>query len=200
MSLIHVGVSSAPGQSLGATFQLDVARWAESLCYQSYWIAEANATEGFSVLGAVATATPSLALGTGVLALQLRTAPLAAMAVATLQSLAPDRDVYLGIGISSPVVVGQWHGAEYGDRPIAQVREYVALVRECLSGESVSFDGDFYHVSRFRLGLRLGERRPRIVVGALNEQMLRLAGAIADGVLLNYLPASAVPWCVDQIR
>ena len=46
---------------------------------------------------------------------------------ATLQQLAGDRDVFLGIGISSPAVAGQWHGAGYGDRPIAQVREFVAL-------------------------------------------------------------------------
>ena len=76
------------------------------------------------------------------------------MAAATLQTLAAERDVLLGIGISSPAVAGQWHGAGYGDRPIAQVREYVALLRECLSGETTSFDGDFYHVSRFRLGAR----------------------------------------------
>jgi hypothetical protein len=30
--------------------------------------------------------------------------------------------------------------------------------------------------------------------------MLRLAGQEADGVLLNYLPASHVPWCVEQVR
>ena len=30
--------------------------------------------------------------------------------------------------------------------------------------------------------------------------MLRTAGELADGVLLNYLPASAVPWCVEQVR
>jgi probable F420-dependent oxidoreductase len=200
MAPVHFGVSSAPVQTLGAPFQVDVARWAGALGYQSYWVAEANATEGFSVLGAVANVAPSLALGTGVLALQLRTPPLAAMAVATLQSLAPDRDVFLGIGISSPVVVGQWHGAEYGDRPIAQVREYVALVRECLSGEAVTFQGDFYSVKRFRLGVRLGERRPKIVIGALNPKMLQVAGEIADGVLLNYLPASHVPWSVEQVR
>lgn len=194
------GVSSAPVQNLGAPFQLDVARWAEELGYSSYWIAEANATEGFAVLGATAVAAPSLGLGTGVLALQLRTPSLAAMAAATLQSLAPDRDVFLGIGISSPVVVGQWHGADYGDRPVARVREYVALVRECLSGESVTFEGDFWSVKKFRLGVRLGERRPKIVVGALNPQMLRTAGEIADGVLLNYLPASHIGWSVEQVR
>ncbi len=200
MAPVQFGVSSAPVQTLGAPFQVDVARSAGALGYSSYWVAEANATEAFSVLGAVAMQSPSLALGTGVLALQLRTPPLAAMAVATLQSLAPERDVFLGIGISSPVVVGQWHGARYGDRPVAQMREYVALVRECLSGETVTFQGDYYDVRRFRLGVRLGDRRPKIVIGALNPRMLAAAGAIADGVLLNYLPASHVAWSVEQVR
>src|SRR5206468_982019 len=45
-----------------------------------------------------------------------------------------------------------------------------------------------------------GGRRPRIVVGALNPRMLRLAGELADGVLLNYLPASHVPWSVARVR
>src|SRR3546814_6786987 len=30
--------------------------------------------------------------------------------------------------------------------------------------------------------------------------MLALAGELADGVLLNYLPASHVPWSVEQVR
>jgi probable F420-dependent oxidoreductase len=193
-------VSIAGVQTLGAPMAVDIAREAGALGYSSVWAAEANAAEALSVLGAISQAAPTLGLGTGVLALQLRTPPLHAMAAATLQQLAPDRDVFLGIGISSPAVAGQWHGAGYGDRPIAQVREFVALVRECLSGETVSFDGDFYRVSRFRLGLRLGERSPKIVVAALNPQMLRLAGEIADAVLLNYLPASIVPSCVEQVR
>ena len=86
------------------------------------------------------------------------------------------------------------------DRPLAQTREYLTLARECLSGEPVTFDGDFYSCRKFRLGLRAGERRPRLVIGALNAKMLALAGELADGVLLNYLPASAVPWCVEQVR
>ena len=40
----------------------------------------------------------------------------------------------------------------------------------------MTFEGDFYTVKRFRLGVRLGERRPKIFVAALNEQMLRLGG------------------------
>jgi alkanesulfonate monooxygenase SsuD/methylene tetrahydromethanopterin reductase-like flavin-dependent oxidoreductase (luciferase family) len=123
-----------------------------------------------------------------------------AMAGATLQALHPDREILLGIGISSPVVTERWHGVPYGDRPLDRVREYVTLLRACLSGEKVDFAGDFYHVRGFRLGVRLGERRPRIVVGALNPRMLALAGELADGVLLNYLPASHVPWSVEQVR
>jgi len=67
-------------------------------------------------------------------------------------------------------------------------------------GEPVTFDGDFYHCRKFRLGLRAGARRPQLVLGALNAKMLALAGELADGVLLNYLPATAVPWCVEQVR
>jgi probable F420-dependent oxidoreductase len=193
-------VTHASLGALGLPGAVTVATTAEQLGYSSFWVAEANGTEAFSLLGAAGAVAPGLDLGTGVLALQLRTPPLAAMAAATLQALHPERHLYLGIGISSPVVAGQWHGAPYRKRPLAQVREYVALVRACLSGESVTFDGDFWSVKRFRLGVRLGERRPHIVVGALNGGMLRLAGEIADGVLLNYLPASHVPWSVARVR
>jgi len=177
-----------------------VAQNAADLGYRSFWTAEVVGPEAFGLLGSVAARVPSLDLGTGVVALQLRTPPLLAMAAGTLQALVPAREVLVGVGISSPVVAGRWHGAEYGDRPLAQVREFATLLRACLSGEQVDFEGEFYTVSRFRLGIRLGERRPKIVIGALNEGMLRLAGEVADGVLLNYLPASHVPWSVDQVR
>jgi probable F420-dependent oxidoreductase len=187
---------------LGLQLAIDVARDAESLGYESFWVAEANGPEAFTSLGALAASTDALGLGTGVLALQLRTPPLLAMAAATLQNLAPDRDVLIGIGISSPVVAGRWHGATYeSKRPLAQTREFVALLRQCLSGEKVDFAGDFYAVKGFRLGMRTrSDRTPKIVIGALNDGMLRLAGEIADGVLLNYLPHTHVGWSVEQVR
>jgi alkanesulfonate monooxygenase SsuD/methylene tetrahydromethanopterin reductase-like flavin-dependent oxidoreductase (luciferase family) len=98
------------------------------------------------------------------------------------------------------VVAGDWHGAGYPARPLARMREFIALLRECLSGGTVTFAGDYYQVRKFRLGVELGDRRPKIILGALGEEMLRMAGAEADGVLLNYLPARHVPWCVEQVR
>lgn len=196
----RIGVTYASLMTLCPAMAHQTAGWATELGYSSFWTAETTGPEAFATLAAVSGAQSGLDLGTGVLALQLRTPMLAAMGAATLQSFAPDRNVYLGVGISSPVVVGRWHGATYGDRPLAQVREYLEVTRACLSGEPVDHDGDFYRCRGFRLGVRLGDRRPKLVLGALNERMLRLAGELADGVLLNYLPATAVPWCVEQIR
>lgn len=196
----RLGLTFASLMPLGPQLATTTAADAQALGYSSFWTAETTGPEAFSLLAAAGAAAPGLDLGTGVLALQLRTPMVAAMGAATLQALHPDADVLLGIGISSPVVTSRWHGVDYGDRPLARVREYVALVRACLSGEKVDFDGDFYRVRGFRLGLRLGPKLPKIVVGALNPAMLRLAGEVADGVLLNYLPASHVPWSVEQVR
>src|SRR5262245_3339615 len=200
MVSVPLGVTFASFQNLGLDVGLRAAHLAEELGYRSFWTAETVGPEAFATLAAAGQAAPSLDLGTGVLALQLRTPMVVAMGAATLQALHPDRSILIGIGISSPVVTGKWHGVPYGERPLARVREYVTLLKECLSGESVSFKGDFYEVSRFRLGVKLGERRPQVIVGALNPAMLRLAGESADGVLLNYLPASHIPWSVEQVR
>ncbi len=186
--------------TLGPNLAVETAQQAQSLGYRSFWTAETTGTEAFSLLAAAGAVAPGMDLGTGVLALQLRTPMVAAMGAATLQALHPEADIMLGVGISSPVVTTRWHGVPYGEHPLAHVREYVTLVKECLTGEKVDFDGDFYRVKGFRLGLKLGDKKPKVVVGALNPKMLALAGEVADGVLLNYLPASHVPWSVEQVR
>lgn len=200
MASAPLGVTFASFQALGFEAGTRAAVLAEELGYTSFWTAETTGAEAFATLSAIGQVAPSIDLATGVVPLQIRSPMLVAMGAATLQALHPDREILVGVGISSPVVTERWHSVPFGDRPLDHVREYVALLRECLGGESVSFDGDFYRVRRFRLGLRLGERRPKIVVGALNPAMLRLAGEVADGVLLNYLPASHVPWSVAQVR
>jgi probable F420-dependent oxidoreductase len=195
-----LGLTFASFAGLGPQAGFTSAQWASDLGFSSFWVAETTGLEAFSTLAAVGAAQPGLSLGTGVLAMQLRTPGVTAMGAATLQALHPDRDVLLGIGISSPTVVSRWHGAEYGTRPLARMREELTLLRLCLSGEKVDFAGDFHTVKGFRLGVRLGEHRPQIIVAALGPRMLELAGELADGVLLNYLPATHVPWSVERVR
>lgn len=196
---IPLGVTVGSLAVLGPRTTTEIARLAESMRYRSLWTAEATGTDAFAPLGAVSAVAPGLGLGTGVIPIQLRTPPLAAMSAATLQGLSPDAEVWLGLGVSAPGILRQ-HGKPGANRPLAMMREYVALVRECLSGESVTFEGDFWQVRRFRLGVRLGDRRPKIVMAALNPRMLRLAGEIADGVLLNYIPTSHVAPSIERVR
>ena len=196
---IPLGVTFGSLAVLGTRSILEIARLAESLGYRSLWTVEATGTDAFTLLGAVSAVAPTLDLGTGIVPIQLRSPPLAAMSAASLQALSSDADIWLGLGVSAPGILRQ-HGAPMAQRPIAMMREYVALLRECLSGEPVTFEGDFWQVKRFRLGVRLGDRRPKIVLAALNPQMLRLAGEVADGVLLNYIPASHVATSVERVR
>ena len=194
-----LGVTFGSLSVLGPRGVVDIAALAQELGYKSLWTVEATGTDAFSLLGAVSVTAPKLDLATGIVPIQLRTPPLAAMTAATLQGLNPDVSVLLGLGVSAPAILRQ-HGQLPAERPIAMMREYVALLRECLSGEAVTFEGDFWQVKRFRLAQRLGERRPKIIMAALNPQMLKLAGEIADGVLLNYIPASHVPAAIEQVR
>ena len=194
-----LGVTFGSLAVLGPKAAPDIARTAQDMGYQSFWTVEATGTDAMSLLGAVAIAAPQINLGTGIIPIALRAPTLTAMTAATLQALNPDVDILLGLGVSAPGILRS-HGIRATDKPIGMMREYVALLRECLSGESVTFEGDYFQCSRFRLGVRLGERRPKIIMAALNPRMLKLAGEIADGVLLNYLPASHVEASVSQVR
>ena len=95
---------------LGPDAIIDVARSSQSQGYSSIWTVEATGTDAFSMLGAVAHAAPGLDLATGIIPIQLRTPPLAAMTAATLQWLRPDREVLVGLGVSAPGILRQ-HGA-----------------------------------------------------------------------------------------
>jgi len=199
MAQTPLGVTFGSLAVLGPAAVTDIAKTAQAMGYESFWTVEATGTDAMTLLGAVSQAAPSLALGTGIVPVQLRAPGLTAMTAATLQALNPDVDILLGLGVSAPGILNP-HGVTPTDKPIGLMREYVALLRECLSGESVTFEGDYFSVKRFRLGVRLGERRPKIIMAALNPQMLKLAGEIADGVLLNYIPASHVGPSVEQVR
>ena len=194
-----LGVTFGSLAVLGPKAAPDIARTAQDMGYQSFWTVEATGTDAMSLLGAVAIAAPQINLGTGIIPIALRAPTLTAMTATTLQALNPDVDILLGLGVSAPGILRS-HGIRATDKPIGMMREYVALLRECLSGESVTFEGDYFQCSRFRLGVRLGERRPKIIMAALNPRMLKLAGEVADGVLLNYLPASHVEASVSQVR
>lgn len=72
-------------------------------------------------------------------------------------------------------------------RRVRAVRECVEIIRAAASGEPVSYAGELYRVRNLRLGW-LEAEPPAIYVGASQEQMLRMAAACADGIMMSDMP------------
>ncbi|MEI2698138.1 MAG: LLM class F420-dependent oxidoreductase [Microthrixaceae bacterium] len=161
----------------------------EDLGYTDVWSSEANTTDAFSPLALASAWAPSLRLGTAIVPAYTRGPALLAQSVASLADAAPGRFAF-GIGSSSNVIVEGWNGMEFTD-PYRQVRDMVRFVQAALTGEKVSGRFGRSEVKGFRLGFIPAEA-PTILVAALREGMLGLAGREADGAILNWLSAEDV--------
>lgn len=152
--------------------------------YTDIWTSEVNATDAFAPLLVAAQRTPGLRLGTSIAGVFSRSPALLAMNALAVAELS-DQPVYVGVGSSSQNMVEQWHGTAF-DRPYQRVRDTVRVLRAAFAGDRVTFHGDSFDIDGFRLG-RVPPHPPRILVAALREGMLRLAGREGDGVVLNWL-------------
>lgn len=187
-----VGCFISTGRAFGDA--LGRVRLAEELGYESVYVTHLNGRESLTVLTAYAAATQRIRVGTGVVPIYTRTPATMAQTAATIGDLSGGR-LNLGLGVSHRPVVEGWHGQSI-DRPVAEMREYVAILRAILAGEDPPAG------EKWRTGFRLAPNLVRpdtpIYVAALSPAMLRLAGEVADGVLLwlcnpNYIRDVVVP-------
>jgi len=156
----------------------------EELGYTDLWSAEAMGGDGLTPLALASVWAPSMRLGTAILPVFTRGPALLAQSAAAMASAAPGRFV-LGIGTSSDVIVERWNGVPF-ESPYARIRDTVRFLRAVLSGEKVTEEYETFAVKGFRLGIEVAEPVP-IVVAALREGMLRLAGRVGDGAIVNWL-------------
>jgi probable F420-dependent oxidoreductase len=157
-----------------------------SLGYTDLWSAEANTTDAFTPLALASVWVPTMRLGTAILPVYTRGPALLAQSIATLAAAAPGRFV-AGIGASSNVIVEGWNGIPFVE-PYKRVRDTVRFLRAALAGDKVSNDYETFSVRGFRLGV-VPEQPVPILVAALREGMLRLAGREGDGAIVNWLSA-----------
>ena len=154
------------------------------LGYTDVWSAESNGAEGMIPLALAAAWAPELRLGTAILPAYTRSPALMAQTAATMADAAPGR-VAFGIGSSSNVIVENWNGIPF-EEPYKRVRDTVRFLKDALTGEKVTQEYDSFNIKGFRLGI-VPEQPPKLLVAALREGMLRLAGREADGAIVNWL-------------
>jgi alkanesulfonate monooxygenase SsuD/methylene tetrahydromethanopterin reductase-like flavin-dependent oxidoreductase (luciferase family) len=174
-----------------------LARLAEARGYEIVFVPEAAGREVFTQLAALACATHRLRLGTGIATIFTRTPALLAQAVATLDQPSGGRAV-LGLGTGHAPALTAGHGARFA-RPLARMREYVTLIKAILRGDSELPPAPLTGVRHFRLETA-GRADLPVYVAALGPRMCRLAGAVADGVLLNWATPSYVAEALAQVR
>ncbi len=159
------------------------------LGYTDAWSSESDGSDGFTPLALAAAWAPELRLGVAIIPAYTRGPALLAQSTAALASAAPGRFL-LGIGSSSNVIVERWNGIPF-DEPYKRTRDTLRFLKEALTGVRVEHAYPTFEVQGFRLGL-VPEVQPPILVAALREGMLRLAGAEGDGAIINWLSADDV--------
>ena len=160
------------------------------LGYTDLWSSEAGGHDGFTPLAMAAAWAPEFRLGIAIIPAYTRGPALLAMSVASLADAAPGRFV-MGIGTSSNVIVERWNGIPF-EQPYARVRDTVKFLRKALTGEKVDEEYETFTVKGYRLQMPALAQQPPILVGALRQGMLKLAGRLGDGAILNWLSAEDV--------
>ena len=129
-------------------------------------------------------------LGVAIASVFTRGPALTAMTAAAMGELAPGR-FCLGLGASSNVIVERWNSERF-EQPLTRLHDVTRVVRKMLQGEKVQEDLETIRVQGFRLSRPVRSAIPIFLAG-LRPRALHLAGALGDGVLLNWLSPDDVP-------
>lgn len=187
---------SVPVEGFTLPEHVEIAQEAERLGYTDAWSFEVDGIDAFSPLAVVGLAT-RLRVGVAIANVFTRGPATLAITAAGIAEIAPGR-FCLGIGAGSQPIVEAWNGGRF-TRPATRVREMALFLRRALAGERVVFRGETFTVDGFRLTRPPAEAVP-IHVAALRPGMLRVAGEVADGAILNWLAADDVPKSVAVVH
>jgi probable F420-dependent oxidoreductase len=181
---------SLPLEGISLADHRAVLQQAERDGYTDAWSLEVDGDDCFVPLAVAAAWTEQLRLGTAIANVYTRTPAVLAMSAAALAEAAPGRFA-LGIGSSSPVIVEDWNGLSFVE-PLPRVRTAAQILRELLAGQRVTREDGPYRLRGFRLSRPPAQPVP-LFLAALRAGMLRIAGQLGDGVIINWLAPQDVP-------
>jgi alkanesulfonate monooxygenase SsuD/methylene tetrahydromethanopterin reductase-like flavin-dependent oxidoreductase (luciferase family) len=162
---------------------LECARLAEQLGFSGVTVNEDVGHDSLALLAVAARDSERIALGTAVVNCYTRSAMQVAMGIATVDDLSGGRAT-LGISVGHHPWNDQYHGIPL-ESPLPRLREYVAFIRGVLSGDTYRHDGRVFRGVETRLGFRPRRSNLPIHVGGDRSAILKLAGEVADGAIMN---------------
>lgn len=166
---------------------LEAVKFAESVGYESVWVAESYGSDAVSVLAWLAGQTEKINLGAAIMQVPARPPAAAAMAGATIDKLSHGRFMF-GFGPSGPQVSEGWYGVPYA-KPWGRTREYVQVVREIIAREGkLDHQGEHYQLplpdgqgKPLKLNFKPERNRIPIFLGAIGRKSVEIAAEVADG-------------------
>lgn len=159
----------------------DLGQLSEQLGYRYFWYVDTRfKPECYLGLAAVAARTSSIMLGTGVTDPFSRHPAITTVSIATLDEMSGGRAV-LGLGAGGATL--RQLGIDW-KLPVAALRESVDVIRRLLLGEEVTLEGKVISLERGKLQYQ--PLRPEIPIyfATHGAQVTKLAGEVADGILL----------------
>jgi len=164
----------------------------------SIWIPESWGREAFVMLGAIASLTSKIKLGTSIVSMFSRSPATTAMAASTLDNISKNRTI-IGIGASTPILAENWHGTKF-EYPLKRMKEYVTCFKIISSGETINFDGNFFKLKNMKIMHPSSRKKIPVFLGAVNSGMIKLSTDIADGTILYLRPFDELKETVQHIR
>lgn len=182
LTVIAKSINVIPEAPIAA--MVEIATRAEALGFDRCWVYdEGLATRDLYVtLSAIANATSRLQLGPGITNPYTRHPAQTAAAIASIDELSGGR-AFLGIGAGGSLTLDPLRIER--PRPLTAVRETIEACRGLWSGAPVDLDGTHTQLSSAHLGY--GRSDIEIWLAGRGPKMLRLGGAQADGVMLDFI-------------
>jgi F420-dependent oxidoreductase-like protein len=173
-------MAGATGGDTGLDALVAKARDLEARGFDSMWLANIFGLDAVTTAAVVGRETDRIELGTAVVPTYPRHPTALAQQALTTQAACDGRFV-LGIGLSHQLVIEGMLGLSYARRA-KHMREYMAVLGPLLRGEPAKFEGEEYRVD---FGLDVpGAKALPVVIAALGDHMLRIAGETAAGTVL----------------
>lgn len=156
---------------------------AEAAGFASYWVAQVGLIDALGLIGSHGDTGSPMELGTAVISTWERHPHALAAQALTTQALVGDR-LIVGIGLNhQPHVEASlrmaWH------KPVRHALDYLAILGDLLATGTASFQGEVWSFDG--TGAKPSAGTPKVMLAALGDQMLRVAGRRTDGTIL---------WCV----